>query len=253
MIIYLYLFIAGLVLGSFYTVVGLRGPLNKSIIKPRSHCENCNHQLSWYELIPVLSYIIQKGKCRSCNQKISIIYPLIELLCGFLFCLSYYIYGFAYQTLIMLVLSSLLIIIFVSDFKYYIILDSPLIISSALIFLIKLIFSGYRQALISLLCGLTMFLVMYLIKLLGDKIFQRESLGGGDIKLSFVIGLTLNIRLAFISIVLASFIALPYALYLMKKDGNKEMPFGPFLVSGLLVTFLLSNYIINFLNILFCI
>ena len=85
MIIYLYLFIAGLVLGSFYTVVGLRGPLNKSIIKPRSHCENCNHQLSWYELIPVLSYIIQKGKCRCCNQKISIIYPLIEILCGFCF------------------------------------------------------------------------------------------------------------------------------------------------------------------------
>ena len=85
---------------------------------------------------------------------------------------------------------------------------------------------------------------MYLIKLLGDKIFQRESLGGGDIKLSFVIGLTLNIRLAFVSIVLASFIALPYALYLMKKDGNKEMPFGQINYNTLSIIFQFFKYII---------
>ena len=135
--IYIYLFITGIILGSFYNVVGLRRPLNESIIKPRSHCPKCNHVLSWYELIPLVSYFIQKGKCRNCHKKIAKEYPLIELLTGLLFVLSYFIFGFSYNTLLMLIISSLLVIIFVSDFKYYVILDGPLLIFGSLILNIK--------------------------------------------------------------------------------------------------------------------
>ena len=99
MIPYIFLFIVGIIFGSFYNVVADRLPNNESIIKPRSHCPNCNHVLKWYELIPLISFIIQRGKCRKCYYKMSIWYFLSELLTGLLFCLSYYLFGFSYITL----------------------------------------------------------------------------------------------------------------------------------------------------------
>ena len=92
MIIIVYMFIIGAVLGSFYMVVGDRLSNNESIVVPRSHCSKCNHILSWYELIPIVSYIIQRGKCKNCHTKLSISYMLIEILSGILFALSYCLY-----------------------------------------------------------------------------------------------------------------------------------------------------------------
>ena len=132
--------ILGLVLGSFYNVVGLRIPNGESIIKPGSHCPKCNHKLSWYENIPVLSYIFLGGKCKNCKQKISIIYPIIEILTSFLFYISYKIFGLSEEFFISLVISSLVVIIFVSDSKYMIISDSPLIVSTILILIIKFMY-----------------------------------------------------------------------------------------------------------------
>ena len=88
-----------------------------------------------------------------------------------------------------------------------------------------------------------MFIFMYLVKLFGDKAFKRESLGGGDIKLAFFIGCTLGLRLAFVSLIIASFLALPYASYYVVKKQEREIPFGPFLITGVLITFMLSNQI----------
>ena len=238
-------------MGSFYTVIGTRRPLNKSIVRPNSHCENCNHYLKWYELIPIVSYLIQKGKCRNCGIKLSVVYPLIELLCGLLFMFSFMIFSFSYETIIMIFLSSLLIIIYVSDFKYLIILDGPLIVFGTLIILTKLVFIGYKQALLSLAMGIIMFLIMFLIKIIGDFVFKRESLGGGDIKLAIIMGITLNFNLALISLIIASFIALPYALYLLKFNEQKEMPFGPFLITSCLIVFILSEPLNNLIRLLY--
>ncbi len=246
--IYIYLFVLGAVFGSFYTVIGLRRPLNQSIIKPASHCEECNHQLKWYELIPLISFLIQRGKCRYCGTKISFIYPLIEILSGSLFALSFYLFGFAYNTLIMLFISSLLIIIFVSDFKYYIILDGPLIIFGILILLIKYFQSDLKTILFSLLSGFCLLGVMLLVKFIGDKLFKRESLGGGDIKLAFLIGFIVGFKLGLVSLILSSFIALPYAFYVILSKNNDEMPLGPFLISSLLIVFIFSDYINLFLK-----
>ena len=125
----LIVFIYGLLFGSFFNVVGLRLPNNESILWPGSHCPKCNHKLAWYENIPIISYIFLKGKCKNCHEPISIMYPLIEFLTGALFLISYSVFGFGEQFLIGIVLSSLVVIIFVSDSQYMIILDSPLIIS----------------------------------------------------------------------------------------------------------------------------
>lgn len=251
--IYICLFILGLVMGSFYTVVGLRRPKNESIIKPSSHCTSCNHPLKWYDLIPVFSFIARGGRCAYCKEKISFLYPVIELVTGALFTLSYALYGFSYEFFAMIIISSLLIMIFVSDFKYMVILDGPLVVCSIFIIVFKWIYFGGKAALLALVSGLVLFLAMAFIKFLGDRIFQKESLGGGDIKLSFFMGCVLGIRLGFISLVGASMIALPYAIVVVLSNKNKEIPFGPFLISSLLLTFIFMNQIIELLSVLYAI
>lgn len=246
-----YIFIIGLLFGSFYNVVGMRLPNNESIIFPGSHCENCNHKLSWYENIPLFSYILLKGKCKSCHAKISVWYPAIELFTGMLFLISYYVFGLTTEFFISIIISSLVSIIFVSDINYYIILDSPLVIGSFLIIIIKLISFGLKEALISIGSGLFVFGVMYLIMLLGNFIFKKESLGGGDIKLSFVAGLVLGPKLGIMYIVFGAFLAFPYAMYITIRNKENMLPFGPFLISSLLIIYLDYNFFLNFINTLF--
>lgn len=242
------LFIIGACLGSFYLVVGKRLPKNEDIIFSRSKCDNCNHTLFWYDLIPIFSYIFLRGKCKYCHKKISITNLLIEISMGLLFSIGYIYMGFSYRYFIYLILISLMILIFITDFLYYIILDSPLVVSSILIIILKLIYNGYKDTILSILSGIVIFLVMYLIKIIGDKIFKRESLGGGDIKLSFVIGLTLGFRLSLISLILSSFLALPYSVASLKLQKNNEVPFGPFLVSSLFIVFLFYDKFSNIIN-----
>ena len=97
------IFIIGLCFGSFFNVVGYRLPNNMSIAFPPSHCTNCNHKLKWTELIPVLSYIIQGGKCKACKQKIAIFYPIFELITGILFVLCYLSFKDTYPTKLLLI------------------------------------------------------------------------------------------------------------------------------------------------------
>ena len=245
------MFIIGAIFGSFYGVVGTRLPEGKSIVKPGSHCENCGHILKWYENIPILSYIFLGGLCKKCKKPIGFVYFMTELLSGALFALCYKVYGINYNLYLSLIISSLVIIIFVSDSKYMIINDSPLVISSILVFIIKFICSGYKVALMSIFDGLIIFLVAYLLMLFGKMLFKQEALGGGDIKLSFVAGMFLGIRFGILYIVLASFLAFPYAIYITIKNKDNMLPFGPFLVSSLLIVFLNMNMFNEMLKMLF--
>ena len=129
-----------------------------------------------------------------------------------------------------------------------IISDSPLIVSTILILIIKLIYNGYKDCFISIIYGLIVFSVMYLTMLLGNALFKKESLGGGDIKLAFVIGYALGFRLSLIAIILSSFLALPYSVASLKLQKNNEVPFGPFLVSSLFIVFLFQDKFINILG-----
>lgn len=241
-------FIIGLIFGSFYNVVGLRLPNNESIIKPGSHCPKCKHKLSWYENIPVISYILLRGKCKSCKQKISFIYPAIELLTGILFLSSYLIFGLTYDCAIAIILSSLVSIIFVSDSKYMIINDSPLLISGIIIVIIKIISEGLKEGLYSILSGLLIFGIVYALMLLGNFLFKKESLGGGDIKLSFIAGLSLGPALGIFYIILASFLAFPYAMYISVKGEEGMLPFGPFLATSMLLLYFNSGLAQTFIN-----
>lgn len=233
-------FILGTILGSFYNVIGFRLSNKESIIKPRSHCPKCNHFLKAYELIPVISYIFLKGKCSKCKSKISIFYPIVELFTGILFAISFYSFSFSYDLLLALALVSLFAIILVTDLNYYIIPDEINITFAIIIFIINILRLGFLQACKYTFYGVVMFAFMYLLMLLGNKLFKEESLGGGDIKLIFVLGMTLPIALSFIGIALAAIMALPIAMILYIKNKDKAIPFGPFLIGSFLLLYLIK-------------
>lgn len=216
-------------MGSFYHVVATRLSLDESIIYPGSHCPKCNHKLKWYENIPIISYIMLKGKCSSCHSKIPISYIIVEIVTGILFAVCLHSFKLSFDLVIALIFVSSLIIVIVSDIEYMIILDEVLIFSSLLIIVLYIVFLGFEQAAYHIYAGVGAFVTMYAIKILGDKTFKKESLGGGDIKLMFLFGLVIGYPLSICTIFLATFIAFPIALIILFSDKENIIPFGPFL------------------------
>jgi leader peptidase (prepilin peptidase)/N-methyltransferase len=243
-------FVFGTIFGSFYNVVAYRLPNNMSIVYPPSHCPHCNHKLSVLELIPILSYIIQRGKCKHCKKKIGSFYPIFELLTGIAFLFSYIIFGFSPMLYISLVFSSTLLIVISCDIKYMIIPDEVILFSSIILVILRVVLLGFNDILNIVLDAAIPFIVMLGIKLLGDKLFKKESLGGGDIKLMIVFGLAIGFEMAIFSIFAASFIAFPISLYMLLKHKKHILPFGPYLSIAALLLFFLKidlNYVLNLL------
>lgn len=243
-------FIFGTVLGSFYNVVGYRLPKEESLISPPSHCPKCNHRLGASELVPILSYLFQMGKCKNCKSKISMFYPIFEFSTGILFMISYLIFGFSIDFFIAITFISMLLIIIISDYQTMIIPDSVLIVSSILLIIELFIKNGFNVY-VNILDGIISFMIMFLLKKFGDFLFKKESMGGGDIKLMAVIGLVLNYKLAIISIFLASIIGLPVSLVILYKNKTNIIPFGPFLSVSAIILLLSRvdfNWIINMLT-----
>jgi len=222
-------FIFGAIMGSFFHVVATRLSNEESIISPGSHCPRCNHALSWYENIPIISYILQKGKCRNCHSKIPISYWIVEVVTGLLFSVCYHSFDLTLDLVVALIFVSSLVIVIVSDIEYMIILDEVLIVSTLLIIIVYIIGLGFEQTAYHIYSAVGAFLAMYTIKILGDKLFKKESLGGGDIKLMFLFGLVLDFSMAICTIFLATFIAFPIALIILFSDKENIIPFGPFL------------------------
>lgn len=231
-------FILGCHMGSFFTVIGIRLPKHEDFMKSRSYCDECKHTLSFLDMVPVISYLFLRGKCRYCHKPISPLSTSMELFTGVLFALSYWIFGFSYDLLTALGFVSLLSILSVSDIMYYIIPDEALIFASGYFLIITTLHYGVIQALMSLISGLILFGFMYLIMVLGNIIFKKETLGGGDIKLMFVIGLIIQPFLGLISIFIASFLALPISLIILFRKKKNIIPFGPFLLISSLLIFM---------------
>ncbi len=230
-------FIIGLVFGSFFCCVGLRLSTNKNFIKERSICDKCSHVLAWYDLIPVVSFISLKGRCRYCHEKVSLLNPFIEVVTGILFALSYYSFGFSLDLVLSLCLVALSMIIFASDLTYMIIPDEVIIFFSIVIIILEFFLEGISGVGLSLLSGLSLFFFMYCLMMLGNALFKKESLGGGDVKLFFVLGLVIDPFLGLVTIFLASLVALPVSLYLLYKNKEHMIPFGPFILIAFLIIF----------------
>lgn len=222
-------FIFGTVLGSFYNVVAYRLPHNMSLLYPPSHCTNCNHTLTPIELIPIISYLIQGGKCKNCKQKIALFYPVFEFTTGILFALTYIIFGLSIDTFIALVFLSMILIIILSDTMYMVILDSLLLFCGLVLFILELVKNGIFYFPNLIYDMIIPFSILFILKLIGNKVFKKESLGDGDIKLMLVFGIVLGWELSIFTIVLSAFIALPMSLISMYKNKDHMIPYGPYL------------------------
>lgn len=241
--IILVIFIYGLILGSFFNVVGLRVPVKKSIIAPRSACPNCNHQLRAFELIPVLSYIIQGGKCRQCQTRISPLYPIVELMTGLLFVSASLLLGWTLELIVAWTLISLFMIIFVSDITYMLIPDKVLLVFAG-IFLLERLILPLSPWWDSLLGGVIAFFLLFLI-----AIVSRGGMGGGDIKLFALVGFVVGTKVFLLSFFLATLMgALVGGIGILFKltERKKPIPFGPFIAVGTLTAYYFYEPILSF-------
>ena len=222
-------FILGLFFGGLYTVIGSRLAEDDYHFFPY-RCKECSHSLSFFDSIPIFSYLFLKGKCTYCHKPIDIMEILMEFFTGILFAVSYYSFGFSYELLIALGIVSLLIIITVSDLNYLIIPDEVLLFFAIYFIIFQFLSSGISGVITHILTGVFLFLLMYVIMWFGEKALKKESLGGGDVKMMFLFGLVLDPLLGTIAVFLGSVLALPMSLFLLYKNHEKVIPFGPFLL-----------------------
>lgn len=248
-IVYVVLFfIYGIVFGSFFNVVGLRVPKKESIVSPPSHCTTCDRNLTTLDLIPVFSYLFLKGKCRGCHSKISPIYPFMEFVTGVLFALAYYLVGFSFELVIALLFISMLVIITVSDIAYMLIPNKVLLPFAVTLLIGRFIvpLSPWWDSLLGAVVG---FSVLYLIALV-----SKGGMGGGDIKLFFVIGLVLGVMQTLFTLFLAALIGSIIGLIILKKSGRGRktpIPFGPSIAIAAVISYFWGADIISWYGSLF--
>ena len=223
MIIIIYLFIIGSVIASFANALIYRIPRQIAIYKGRSYCENCYHKLFWYDLIPIVSYLLLKGKCRYCHHKI-----------------CFYHFGLSFKMILIFLIVMNLIVIAIIDYN-----TMDIYLSTILSLLVLVITYRYligmnfvESAIAALLISLTMFIFNF---------FIPDSFGFGDIELMFVSGILLGIKRNILAFCLGVIIAGLYVSYLLifkKVDVKKHIAFAPFLVVGIVILLFYGNQII---------
>lgn len=241
------IFILGLIIGSFLNVCIFRIPLKKSIAFPSSHCFHCHHKLGALDLIPILSFIFLKGKCRYCGEKINLQYPMIELTNGIIYLLLFLKFDLSYSYIFYALFFSLLLVIAMIDFKTGIIPNQLIIFGILLGFIYFMIdwiinrsFSIIQNGMLGFLSGALIILIIILI--------SRGGMGAGDMKLMGVIGLFLGFRgvmlTLFLGIIMGGIIG-AFLLISKIKDRKSAIPFGPFLALGTFVSLYWGEQIIN--------
>ena len=226
-LIYIYIFLFGTVVGSFLNVVILRTPLKQNLMK-RSCCTGCGHALSWYDMFPLFSFLMLRGRCRYCNKKISWQYPVVEALNGILWVLSFVFMGPAIRTcLTCLVLSALLSLSFIDERTKEIPVGFNIFIGATGLINLLLDYRNYLSYLLGAVSVAGLLLLIFLVS-------KGKAMGGGDIKLMAAAGLFLGLKLTlvafFIALVLAVLIHIP-RMKLQKKSSVLAM--GPYLSAGI--------------------
>jgi prepilin signal peptidase PulO-like enzyme (type II secretory pathway) len=241
----LFIFVFGLIIGSFLNSIIYRLETGESFLLKRSYCPHCKHKLFWQDLIPVLSFLILKGRCRYCQQKISFRYPLIELATATLFVLiANYTFPNLLVTSYWLLITCFLIIIFVYDLKHYIIPDKIIYsaIAIAVVYhLLRFDLLGRSNLLLSAFGAAAFFLIIVLVS-------RGRWMGVGDIKLAFFMGLVLGWPNILVALFLAFFLGAIIGIGLIvagKKKLKSEIPFGPFLVTGTFLAMFFGERLIN--------
>jgi len=249
-----FVLIFGLIFGSFLNVLIYRLPLGISLLNPkRSFCTSCKVQIKWYENIPLLSYIFLRAKCPNCSVKISIVYPVVEIITSILTLLLYLKFGLDNNFYISLILVYTLIVLSFIDFEYKAVPDYLLLIALLTSFFI-IDFSFQNTMLFAGGFVLLDFFITYYIQNIkamitkNDDLLNQTALGEGDIPIVAIIGGILGVKLGLIAIFLASIYAILPSIYNMIKKSDIETPFIPFLVLGFLSCYFYSENILNILE-----
>ncbi|WP_040228956.1 prepilin peptidase [Bhargavaea cecembensis] len=242
-------FIYGLVFGSFFNVVGLRVPKGESIVRPPSHCPNCGRRLTAADLVPFFSFVFLKGKCRGCGSKIQWVYPVMELLTGISFALSFLRFGFSGELIVALLFMSLLVIITVSDLAYMLIPDKFLLLFGVPLAVLRVAlpldpwWDSVAAAIV--LPGV----------LLVTAIVSKGGMGGGDIKLYVAIGIVLGTVDSFLSLFFAALLGAVFGIIHLRRQGKGRrtpIPFGPWIALGAAIAYLYGDAIVgSYVNLFF--
>jgi leader peptidase (prepilin peptidase)/N-methyltransferase len=231
-----FLFVAGLVVGSFLNVCICRLPQRTSVVFPASHCPRCNRTLRWFENIPVASWVALRGRCRTCRTWIGATYPLVELTTGVVFAGAYLIYGWTPLLAVRLLFACAMIVLFVIDLRHRILPNAITIpgIAAGLVFGAVLP-PGWVAALVGAAVGGG---VLYAIAEAYYRLRGVEGLGMGDVKMLAMIGAFLGPQLTLVTLVLASLSGsiVGVTLIVSGRGGMQAaLPFGTFLAAGALV------------------
>lgn len=236
----LLIFTMGLLTGSFLNVCIFRIPLKQDIVYRRSHCLGCGNALKWSELVPVISYVIQRGRCRNCTAKLSPQYPLVELINGLVYVWIYYLYGLTITTLLYCLCASALIVISMIDWRTFEI-PPGLNLFILVLGLINMIFdlANWLHYLLGFIAVSGLFLVIYLVT-------KGRGIGGGDIKLMAAAGLLLGWQQILLAMMIGAILGSIIHLLLMAlKDKDRVLAFGPYLSLGIFIAMLYGSEIMK--------
>ncbi len=239
-LLYIIIFLYGIVIGSFLNVCIYRIPKAESIVKVRSHCMNCGYQLRWYDLVPLLSYIALRGKCRKCHTKLSPQYPIIEAANGLLYCFVFYVLGVTIYSGLICLLVSALLALSVIDFRTY---EIPIgfnvfILALGLIHL-ALDYQNWLQYVIGLVAVSLFLYVIYLVT-------KGRGIGGGDIKLMAACGLLIGWKLIILAFFLGCIIGAVVHLLRMKlSNAEHVLAMGPYLSIGVFIAAMWGTKLID--------
>lgn len=237
-------FVFGLIFGSFLNVLIYRLPRRISMIDPpNSFCPNCKVKINWYDNIPVLSYLLLRGRCRNCEWKIPFRYPLVELLTAFCFLLNVWFSSHIIEAFMLSALAFSVILLTFVDLEFMIIPDTSIIIIIASGIIYSIINDSF---IINLITSIVAFSVLFVVRKL-----SRNGLGFGDVKLFGAAGLFLGPIGSVIAMLIASLSGVAFVMLplLMKKINMKtKVPFGPFLGWGIYTTVLFKPLIIKILG-----
>lgn len=235
----------GLIIGSFLNAVLWRMRVRRTLLSDRSRCPHCKHVLSPSELIPVLSFFWLRGKCRHCRRRISWWYPGVELATAAVFVITWLRFGFSPELVYAIVIASFLIVIFVYDARYSLILDRVSLPGAALAFVGNLLLGvNFWDVLLGAILGAGFFLLQFLIS-------RGRWIGGGDIRLGLLLGAFLAWPGILFALCLAYILGSLYGIALVlrrKKTWQSAIPFGTFLSLAGYLFYLISERVLPYLT-----
>ena len=240
------LVLVGLAFGSFLNVCIHRLPLGQSLVRPGSRCPSCGYALRWFDNVPVVSYASLLGRCRKCRTRISIRYPIVEVVTMGLFVLHGYVFGWTPLLVPRLLFACMLVVLFAIDLEHHL-LPNVITLPGIVLGLIasSVLPPGIVDALIGVLIGGG---VLWLIGEAYYRYSGQEGMGGGDVKMLAMIGAFLGWKLVLVALVLSSFVGsiVGLAVIVAKRGGMKHaLPYGTFLALGALVASLVGNRIVD--------